>query len=51
MAVWTSRTLAAPVTFPGCHDGFIGAASGRTGDPGAFAATLRGVLDGTASRA
>jgi len=32
------------ITFPGGHDGFIGAESGRTGDPDAFAATLRAVL-------
>ncbi len=31
-------------TFPGGHDGFIGAGSGRTGDPDAFAATLRTIL-------
>jgi hypothetical protein len=33
-----------PVTFPGGHDGFLGGEYGRTGDPEAFAATLRGVL-------
>ena len=32
------------ITFPGGHDGFIGAGSGRTGDPDAFAATLRTIL-------
>jgi pimeloyl-ACP methyl ester carboxylesterase len=33
-----------PVTFPGGHDGFLGGEYGRTGDPDAFAATLRKVL-------
>jgi pimeloyl-ACP methyl ester carboxylesterase len=33
-----------PVTFPGGHDGFLGGEYGRTGDPDAFAATLRQVL-------
>jgi len=32
------------VTFPGGHDGFLGGEYGRTGDPDAFAATLRKVL-------
>jgi pimeloyl-ACP methyl ester carboxylesterase len=35
-----------PVTFPGGHDGFIGPESGRTGEPDAFATTLRKVLTG-----
>ena len=35
-----------PVTFPGGHDGFLGGEFGRTGEPDAFAATLRGVLTG-----
>jgi pimeloyl-ACP methyl ester carboxylesterase len=35
-----------PVTFPGGHDGFLGGEYGRTGDPDAFAATLRQVLTG-----
>jgi hypothetical protein len=34
------------VTFPGGHDGFLGGEFGRTGDPEAFAATLRRVLTG-----
>ncbi len=34
-----------PVTFPGGHDGFTGGEYGRTGEPAAFAATLRTVLD------
>ena len=33
-----------PVTFPGGHDGFLGAEYGGTGEPDAFAATLRKVL-------
>lgn len=39
---------ASPVTFPGGHDGFLGGEYGRTGEPDAFAATLRQVLDGEA---
>jgi len=35
-----------PVTFPGGHDGFLGGEFGSTGEPDAFAATLRTVLDG-----
>ena len=33
-----------PVTFPGGHDGFLGGEYGRTGDPDAFATTLRKAL-------
>jgi hypothetical protein len=33
-------------TFPGGHDGFAGGEYGRTGDPDAFATTLRKVLTG-----
>jgi pimeloyl-ACP methyl ester carboxylesterase len=33
-----------PVSFPGGHDGFLGGEYGRTGDPDAFATTLRKVL-------
>jgi pimeloyl-ACP methyl ester carboxylesterase len=33
-----------PVTFPGGHDGFVGGEHGRSGEPHAFAATLRRVL-------
>jgi pimeloyl-ACP methyl ester carboxylesterase len=33
-----------PVTFPGGHAGFLGGEYGQTGDPDAFAATLRQVL-------
>ena len=35
-----------PVTFPGGHDGFLGGEYGQTGEPDAFAATLRQVLAG-----
>ena len=37
-----------PVTFPGGHDGFLGGEYGRTGEPDAFAATLREILSGAA---
>ena len=33
-----------PVTFPGGHDGFLGGEYGQSGEPEAFAATLRQVL-------
>ena len=33
-----------PVTFPGDHGGVLGGEYGMTGDPDAFAATLRQVL-------
>lgn len=33
-----------PVTFPGHHGGFLGGEYGQTGEPDAFAATLRQVL-------
>jgi hypothetical protein len=39
------RLGAAPVTFPGGHDGFLGGEYGGMGKPDAFAATLRAVLD------
>jgi hypothetical protein len=35
-----------PVTFPGDHAGFLGGEYGQTGEPDAFAATLRTVLAG-----
>jgi pimeloyl-ACP methyl ester carboxylesterase len=38
------RLGTAPVTFPGGHDGFLGGECGRTGDPDAFAATLRATI-------
>ncbi len=39
------RLGAPPVTFPGGHDGFLGAEYGGMGEPDAFAATLHKVLD------
>ncbi|MGY1673031.1 alpha/beta fold hydrolase [Geodermatophilus sp. SYSU D00710] len=39
------RLGTAPVVFPGGHDGFLGGEYGQTGEPEAFAATLRRVLD------
>ena len=33
-----------PVTFPGDHGGFLGGEYGQTGEPAAFAETLREVL-------
>ena len=33
-----------PIIFPGGHDGFLGGEYGQTGEPDAFAATLRQVL-------
>jgi pimeloyl-ACP methyl ester carboxylesterase len=45
MAV-AERLRTSPVTFPGGHDGFLGGEYGSTGEPDAFAATLRKVLDG-----
>ena len=33
-----------PVTFPSGHGGFLGGEYGQTGEPDAFAATLRTVL-------
>jgi pimeloyl-ACP methyl ester carboxylesterase len=38
------RLGTAPVTFPGGHGGFLGGEYGQTGEPDAFAATLRQVL-------
>jgi hypothetical protein len=37
-----------PVTFPSNHGGFLGGEYGQTGDPDAFAATLREVLNADA---
>ena len=34
-----------PVIFPGGHAGFLGGEHGQTGEPDAFAAKLREVLD------
>ena len=42
------RLAAAPVTFPGSHDGFLGGEYGQTGEPDAFAAKLRDVLQSNA---
>ncbi|HXZ72716.1 MAG TPA: alpha/beta hydrolase, partial [Streptosporangiaceae bacterium] len=43
-AAVAERLGAAPVTFPGGHDGFLGGEYGRMGKPEAFAGTLRAVL-------
>ena len=40
------RLGAKPTTFPGGHTGFLGGEYGQTGEPDAFAATLRRILDG-----
>jgi hypothetical protein len=40
------RLGTSPVTFPGGHDGFLGGEYGSTGEPDAFAATLRTALAG-----
>src|SRR5512132_888072 len=42
---FAERLGTAPVTFPGGHDGFLGGEYGQTGEPDAFAATLRHVLN------
>ena len=41
------RLETAPIPFPGGHDGFLGGEYGHTGEPDAFAATLRTVLTDT----
>jgi hypothetical protein len=41
-----ARLGVAPVTFPGDHGGFMGGEYGQAGEPDAFAATLREVLNG-----
>jgi pimeloyl-ACP methyl ester carboxylesterase len=43
-AAVAARLGNAPVTFPGDHGGFLGGEYGQTGEPDAFAATLREVL-------
>ena len=43
-AAVAGRLGATPITFPGGHDGFLGGEYGQTGEPDAFAATLRQVL-------
>jgi pimeloyl-ACP methyl ester carboxylesterase len=40
------RLGGSPVSFPSGHGGFLGGEYGQRGDPDAFAATLREVLDG-----
>ncbi|PKW26934.1 pimeloyl-ACP methyl ester carboxylesterase [Phycicoccus duodecadis] len=50
MAARSGYALAAalgvePVVFPGGHNGFLGGEFGQTGEPDAFAATLRAVLE------
>ena len=45
-AAVAGRLGIAPVTFPGDHGGFLGGEYGQTGEPDAFAATLREVLAG-----
>ncbi|MGY1696675.1 alpha/beta fold hydrolase [Geodermatophilus sp. SYSU D00814] len=42
------RLGTAPVVLPGGHDGFLGGEYGQTGEPEAFAAALRRVLDAAA---
>jgi hypothetical protein len=41
---FAERLGTTPVIFPGDHGGFLGGEYGQTGEPDAFAATLRGVL-------
>jgi pimeloyl-ACP methyl ester carboxylesterase len=45
-AAVADRLGIAPVTFPGDHGGFLGGEYGQAGEPDAFAATLREVLNG-----
>src|SRR5438552_1129300 len=45
-AAVAGRLGIAPVTFPGDHGGFLGGEYGQTGEPDAFAATLREALTG-----
>ena len=45
-AAVAQRLGAAPVIFPGGHDGFLGGEYGSMGKPDEFAATLRAVLSG-----
>ena len=47
-AAMAQRLGTEPVVFPSGHAGFLGGEYGQTGDPEAFAATLRRVLDGAA---
>jgi hypothetical protein len=41
------RLGTAPVSFPSDHGGFLGGEYGQTGEPEAFAAKLRQVLEGS----
>ncbi len=43
--VVAERLGTTPVTFPSHHGGFLGGEYGQTGEPDAFAATLREVLE------
>ena len=43
-AAVAERLGTTPVTFPSDHGGFLGGEYGQTGEPDAFAATLREVL-------
>ena len=45
-AAMAQRLGTEPVVFPSGHAGFLGGEYGQTGEPEAFAATLRRVLDG-----
>jgi pimeloyl-ACP methyl ester carboxylesterase len=45
-AAVAERLGTSPVVFPGGHAGFLGGEYGQTGEPEAFAAALRAVLDG-----
>ena len=47
-AIIAERLGKTTVTFPGDHAGFLGGEYGQTGEPDAFAAKLREVLDGAA---
>ncbi|UYP18485.1 alpha/beta hydrolase [Rhodococcus sp. Z13] len=47
VAVLAERLGTTPVLFPGDHGGFMGEAEGMPGDPAAFAAVLREVLQPT----
>ena len=42
---WRNGSGATPVLFPSDHGGFLGGEYGQTGEPEAFAAKLREVLD------
>ena len=44
-AAIAGRLGTTPVTFPSNHGGFLGGEYGQTGDPAAFAAKLREVVE------